>query len=391
MPLIETAVAFVAAMLAASLFVSALVQMIQNGLHYRGRTVVAMLETLLDGFLVYHNDSDALLANQPVDTPDTVAARGRIKQRLNAFVNDVLSDPALHAREVKLQYDDDPEKLAELIEYIHGDDLIGLAHNYAESWPPGKRSADAAPVPAQVEQAAFAPNTLQQVAGRDNRWLPVEWVGAPPAGDDRGKAFATTANFAAYVSRWFPTIEATHSQQFKRRIRRLTIGISCLVVVLFSLDGLQLMRTLYHSRTGADAIAKQVDTLQATAGRLGVAGAPAGPDHDVATQDLALELQKTATILDDAQIGIGWQNSWITRRWCEFKGVCSDGTTPPSLRRLLLDVLVWLFGMAFSCVMLSLGAPFWVTTLGWVIRFQNEVQGRKQEPPNPGVGGGSVP
>jgi hypothetical protein len=392
MPLIETALAFVAAMLAASLFVSALVQLLQNGLHYRGRTVVQMLKTLLNGFLVYHNDPDALLVDDPrrskqKDPVGYAAAQKRIDARLNQFAHDVLSDPALHSREVKLEYGDDDAKLASLIEYIHPDDLIGLAYNYAESYPPGKHAEGAPGFPRPVEPASVAPSTVDQVAARKlpNQWLPEVWVGMGTGADKQAapKPYATAANFASYVDRWFGTIEATHSQQFKRRIRRLTVGVSCLVVVLFCLDGLQLIRTLYHSRTAADSLAKQADTLQATASRLSVAGSAPSTEVDKTAKDLLLELQKTSSILDDAAVGIGWQNSWITRRWCVFKGVCKDGEMPTTAGRLLLDVMVWLFGLIFSCVMLSLGAPFWVSTMGSLIKFQNDVEGRRRDDTTP--------
>jgi hypothetical protein len=389
MPLIETAIAFVAAMLAASLFVSALVQLLQNGLHYRGRTVVEMLKTLLNGFLVYHNDPDALVVDDPKkskkkDPKGYTEAKKRIDARLDQFAHDVLSDPALHSREVKLEYGDDDEKLASLIEYIHPDDLIGLAYNYAESYPPGKHAEGEPGFPRPVEPASEAPSTVTAVAARKlpNQWLPEVWVGMNTGADNKAapKPYATAANFASYVDRWFATIEATHSQQFKRRIRRLTVGVSCLVVVLFCLDGLQLIRTLYHSRTAADQLAKQADTLQATASRLGVAGSAGSTELDKTAKDLLLELQKTSSILDDAAVGIGWQNSWITRRWCAFKGVCKDNEMPTTAGRLFLDLMVWLFGLIFSCVMLSLGAPFWVSTMGKLIKFQNDVENRRQEP-----------
>jgi hypothetical protein len=340
-PLVETAIAFAAVMLAVSLFVSALVQVIQNLLHWRGKTLVDTLKQLFVGFRDFHDDPDA--------HDDTTATR---------FAHEVLGDPSLHARDVMLKWSDDPQRLAESIEYIHPDDLITLVHN---------RSG----VP-------HAPDA--------NGPLPATWTGAS---DKKPKPFATTKNFSSWVRRWFPTVEATHAQEFKRRVRRLTLVVSCTVVVLFCLDGLQLVRTLWYNRTAAENLSKQVDTLNATAARLGVAGAGATSDPDKSNKDLALELQKTATLLDDAGAGIGWQNSWITKRWCAYKGYCAD--PPPQRPRLFLDLLLFLTGLAFSCVMLSLGAPFWVTTLSSLIRMQNEVQTRRQQPPPPGIGAQTLP
>jgi hypothetical protein len=145
-----------------------------------------------------------------------------------------------------------------------------------------------------------------------------------------------------------------------------------------------LVGALYRSRTGADALAKQADALQTVATRLGVAGAaPATSEtpRDTTAKEMALELQKTATMLDDAQVGIGWQNSWITKRWCVYRGACTDAGPAPTAGRLAVDVMLWLLGLVLSCVMLSLGAPFWVSTMSSLINLQNAVQGEKQGKP----------
>jgi hypothetical protein len=327
-PLVETAIAFAAVMLATSLFVSAIVQLVQNVLHWRGRTLMDMVMMLFVGFRDRHDDPDA---------HDQAAA--------SRFAEQVLTDSTLHAYGVMTRYGSDPKKLANLIDYIAPDDLLAVVAMYAED---GK--------------------------------LPKDWFRkgeVPP--------WATVTEFAAYLKKWFVTVEATHAQEYKRSMRRLTLGISCLVVVLFCLDGLQLVRTLWQNRTAAEALAKQVDTIQATAGRLGFGETT---ERDTTSKELALELQKTATILDEAEVGIGWQSAWITKRWCAYKG-CNDLPQPSKLR-LLADAMMWLFGLAFSCVMLSLGAPFWVTTLSSLIRLQNEVQRRKQQPPPPGIGSQTV-
>jgi hypothetical protein len=322
-PLVETAIAFAAVMLAASLFVTALVQLLQGLLRWRGKTLTDTLKQLFHGFRDFHGDDQA--------HDDAAATR---------FAHDLLGDPSLHARDVMRRYRDDPQQLAERIEYLHPDDLMALVHN----------------------QAGVPSDT-----GRDAP-LPPAWT------EGQAKPYATTTGLQRYVDRWFPTVEATHAQDFKRKVRRLTVALSSLIVVLFCLDGLKLVSTLYYNRAAASNLAAQVDTLRATAARLGTGAS--STERDQTTKDLSLELEKTATILDDAGAGIGWQNAWIVKRWCAFKGYC-DGPSP-TLPRLLLDVLLWLTGLAFSCVMLSLGAPFWYSTLSSLLRLRNEVETRRE-------------
>jgi hypothetical protein len=306
MPLVETAIAFSVVMLAASLFVSAIVHLIEAALMWRGESVRQILATLMHGF-----DGDG--------------------SKSDAFAEEILGSPLLHDHATHKRGKANKRSLTRSVDYLHPEDLINIVHRHSK-------------------------------AGA----MKSEWTTA--------KAGAPVDDFAKYVHTWYTTVEATHAQAFKRRVRRLTAGVSCAIVVLFCLDGLQLIKTLWSSRMKADAVAKQAGTLVDVAARL---------DADTPKQ-LGLELEKTATILDEAQVGIGWQNSWMTRRWCAYKGACSD--PPPTRGRLIADVMFWLFGLAFSCVLLSLGAPFWVSSLSWLIRAQNEVQARRQIPPPPGVG-----
>jgi hypothetical protein len=189
--------------------------------------------------------------------------------------------------------------------------------------------------------------------------LPVEWIGTR----QRVNTYAMTSNFASYLDRWFSRAEQTATTQFRNKMFRLTTLVSAVVVLLFNLDGIQLLGDLYNNTQGRAALIQQTSSLQATANRLGVTGSarPAGvaPDSD---KELLQELQKTATILDQANIGLGWQNSQIAKRWCAYRGLCSD-SPPESCGRILLDTLLWFAGLIFSFVMLSLGAPFWYRVL----------------------------
>src|SRR5256885_7250356 len=103
MPLVETAIAFTVVILAASLFVSAIVHLIQSVLKWRGHTVKQMLTQLMHGFQDANDDADLKDPNK------RASAHARARQ----FASDVLSDPSLHSREKSLEWQDDPDKLAE--------------------------------------------------------------------------------------------------------------------------------------------------------------------------------------------------------------------------------------------------------------------------------------
>ena len=383
-PLIETAVAFCAAMLAASLFVSALVQLVQGVGRYRSQALIGMLRSTIHGFRVHHCDPEALAADRPGAGRET---RRRVACTENAFVEDVLGDPVLHAREVKLQYQDDPERLAALIEYLHAGDLVEIATGSA------RRPVDeAAAAPQAASPASPAPSFMDAAAAggahcSTSLLLPARWVGEA-AVSDPASSYATVDNFRAYVERWFSIIEGTAAQQFKARIRRLTLVLSCLLAVVFNLDGIHLIQSLYASGSGRAALERQTAELKTVATRLGVSGAPEATDapvdrRDSSNSDLGLELQKTASILDETRIGLGWRDSWIADRWCRWHPECVTSAPRASLGQVLLDTLLWLAGVAFGCAMLALGAPFWVTTLSRLINLRNEVQARR-EPRDPG-------
>ncbi|XXX79326.1 hypothetical protein WMF30_11180 [Sorangium sp. So ce134] len=346
-PLLETALAFAMIMLTASLFVSAVVQVIVNVGHIRSCVLIHMLRSLMQGFRASHRDPEV------VDPATGRPAQGMLARNEACelrFAHEVLSDPVLHARGAKLTYSSEPERLALLVEYIDVEDLISIA------------------------------TSASVAADGDGRelLLPSRWVSCGQGGYGAPKRYATLDQFSAYVRRWFPTLEGTASQTFKQRVRQLTLLVSMMLVVLFNFDGFQVLARLHQSGAARAQVAAHADTVMVTAARLGER--PAGaPDElpDTTLEELGLEAQKTATLLDEANLGIGWQKSWIVDRFRAYRG---DLLAPaPTSIQLFRDTLLWLAGLAFSCGMLSLGAPFWVTTFARLIQMRNEVQHRKRQ------------
>lgn len=305
-PLIETAAAFAAVMLVTSLFVSAVVQVIQSLLGLRPQILGGMLVTALRGY----RDRAGLSA--PTD------------QEEQAFVEAILGNPLLHTATAVAAAKKGKATLSRTIDYLHMDDLVALVRRSFED-------------------------------------------GAPATGPVRD-VVTDLRKFEDFIARWYGTIGATASEHFKRRMRHITTVVSCLVVLGFNVDGIHLIGDLYRDQAARTTLRVEADDIRKTAARLGQIPAEEGTAarREADVQALTAELAKTAAILDQPAAGIGWQDSWILKRWRASPPV------PPV--RLAADVALWIAGLVFSCVMLSLGAPFWATTLGRLVNLGNAVQ-----------------
>ena len=201
------------------------------------------------------------------------------------------------------------------------------------------------------------------------------------------KAVVDVEAFTAFVQRWYETIGATSSQHFKLRMRRLTLVVSCLIVIAFNFDGIRLLGDLHRDETERGALAHEIEAIQRSARQLGADRAEGespvlkpSSEVDPAVRALTVEMRRTARILEDSGLGVGWQSSYIFGRWQAYRHHGDGKERAPSDREMLADTLLWLAGIVFSCVMLSLGAPFWATTLGSLVNLTNAVQKAKTGP-----------
>ena len=388
-PLLETAIAFTAAMLTASLLVSAVVQAIQSAGSYRADTVSGMLRSVIHGFRSFYNDPDLLAVDypDPRSSDELEPVRGRVFAGERAFVQDILADPTLHARGDALTYGDDPARQALLVEYISASDLIAIARNHAES-ASAPETPDAAanvahvssPVPPPAESGSV---TILTRPGDEKRFLPACWL-YPKAGQEAAqklrieKPYATLAKFAEYVQHWYPTFEATASQTFKGRIRRLTRVVACSLVVLLNIDSLGLALTLYRNSGGS--YAQRVPELQQQASRLGVTKVDLEPvPADSPAAPTAADPALLLSALDDPTLGLGWQGSAIVDTWCSHTGKCPSTKGALGGWQTASATILWSFGLILSWALLSLGAPFWYNALAGLLNLRNAVQIKNEQ------------
>ena len=431
-PLLETAIAFAAVMLTASLLVSAVVQGIQGAGAYRSDIVSGLLRSVIHGFRSFYNDPDTLTVDYPdPNNPDDLEpAQGRVFAGERAFVKDIMADPTLHARGDAVSYGDEPARQAKYVEYISASDLVAIARNHAEyaaatpgSDPVARMELVSSPVPPPAESGT---QIILTRAGDELRFLPASWLYAKGGAEvaeklRREKPYATLAKFAEYVQHWYPTFEATASQAFKTKIRRLTRFVACSLVVLLNVDSVGLMLNLYRNSGGeyaqripelkeqaerlgvtqADveptAVAASVNTASAAAGSAAAAaGSVAAPASSVAAPASSVaapassasasppppppaDLKLLLSGLDDPMLGLGWQSSQIVDTWCAYTGKCPSSQEALSGWQAANATIVWLFGLLLSCALLSLGAPFWYNALAGLLNLKSAVQTKNEQ------------
>jgi hypothetical protein len=209
-------------------------------------------------------------------------------------------------------------------------------------------------------------------------------AGAAPA-----TVVARRDDFEKYVDQWFTTAAATASNQYGKTTRRKAMSIAAIVVVALNLDAIRLAYDLYRDRALDARLAQHVDDMTATAQRLlppdHLEGAPVGPDAEDKAQ-LEADLQKTMALFSVERVPIGWNDSYISRRWCKYHDDCDDPTiAKPTDSQMLLDGVYWLMGLFAAWLMLSLGAPFWVKVLESLTGIRDRLK------PPPGKAPGSTP
>jgi hypothetical protein len=100
--------------------------------------------------------------------------------------------------------------------------------------------------------------------------------------------------------------------------------------------------------------------------------------EDATPVSLGSETSSLLNALDSPDLGLGWQGSTIVDQWCAYTGKCPSASPALSRGQVVKATLWWLLGLAFSCAMLSMGAPFWYNVLSGLLNLKNAVKTSKQ-------------
>jgi hypothetical protein len=321
--LLGTLLGFVTVMAGVSLIVSVLVRLLHYLSGRRGQTVVEMLASLNHAYRTQYGD---------------LALSGD-SEEMN-FALDVLGDPALHTR----------SHLANLV----GPAKAGGAV-YAKARLDLARRIEFMP-------ADLLKQIVEKQAGSGGT-LPAAWYRAlPPEAVQVGA-------FKKYVDHWFKSVESASKDAFIDDTRRLVSVVSCIAVVLFNLDGLAMLGDLYRNIELRNSVTARAGDILSLSERV-LADEPAAALPSVREEllnDAMPTLMQVNGLLNEPALHFGWQEGWFIKRWCAYKN-CEDdqnavAVARPTTSAIALDAVRWIAGLLFSCVMLSLGAPFWADML----------------------------
>jgi len=395
-PYLETAVSFALVMLVASLMVNVTVRILYTLRGQRAQGVSDMLLQLHRGFC----DERGIVL--------TGAAR---KLAENAFLDDVLGSPILH-----------DGRRWEKADVLRDQGFAKAEAKWKEAGASGdaaKKALFALPANDPKHKLALEAKQLEEDAEAarskylrtrleyikkgdllaiirvcsidakidDARYLPITWFGGIPASDKpptraQQRQFAyhytlppgtiNARDFHDYCLRWFPTVEENASQSFGNEQRTVARSVAGLAVVLLNLDAIHLAYDLYRNRAISDHLSSRVDEVLSLSKQIG-AEKPGEPDTMSHAQQ---ELSKAAAILTTEHVPLGWQDSYMAKRWCAYHDDCDDVTIKkPTTGELELDIALWILGLGTSWMLLSLGAPFWVSVIEKITGLGNLMTG----------------
>ncbi len=142
-------------------------------------------------------------------------------------------------------------------------------------------------------------------------------------------------------------------QTYKHNVRKLTVMVSVIVVILFNVDSISIFKDL-----GTDA-SKIVIITDMAEKYIAANDTSTSPDTQNTVADLKNklnEIHKTQIHDLESTLGLGWENKkfWKELKWHSIPG--------------------WII----TVLALSLGAPFWFDTLKRVINIKNEIKGKEK-------------
>lgn len=224
--------------------------------------------------------------------------------------------------------------------------------------------------------------------------LPANWFRSVPASQLWVKPFID------YIETNFAQNERRTTAAFRREAERLSIVLSCFVVVVVNLDSLELAGTLWNSADSRSVLADAVPGLLEMEGRYPgvdeVEGAGFEDERHELVDGIKDDLVQLNSILGSADLNLGWQHGRITRVFCDYQARC--GRSEPviaggvpwdpapfdasrmSLLTLCWELGRWLLSLGMSAWLVSLGAPFWADLLRSILTRAQGLVPRPNQP-----------
>ncbi len=214
-------------------------------------------------------------------------------------------------------------------------------------------------IPSGVFAAALMDSIVDTVApdAPDRQKLLAELgnvvVSLPPEYDEIKRALVSLIDDAAgdekrireNLEKWFNDQMERVSGWYKRLAQKITIGVAIILALIANADMLMVANALYHD----SSVRSAVSAAAAEAVRSAIPGN---------SFDSLVAVNTALTRIDLTDLPVGWQP--------KASAVNDPRLTPVTLQGWLAK----LAGIAFTIIAVSMGAPFWFSVLGNIVRLR---------------------
>ena len=157
--------------------------------------------------------------------------------------------------------------------------------------------------------------------------------------------------FTGRLQNWFDDVMAHSSGWYKRHLQMVTMFVGLAIAITINADSFEMYNTLSNSATSRHSLARMAEAFVANNTNLPT---PTSPSDSLSLAEIKAEIQKFTNSEEYAKIsnvlGLGWQPD-----------------------DLLVDPFAWLkrvLGWFVTALAISLGAPFWFSTLKKIISIK---------------------
>lgn len=176
---------------------------------------------------------------------------------------------------------------------------------------------------------------------------------------------------------WFDEVMERATGWYRREIRRIGFGVACVIVIVFNADSINIAKRLWSDdvmrnavvklaeKTASACTADQIKNLDPKCPAVGMARAFSSGGSGV-----GLPLGWANDNLPG--LIVEWSVSKISKKMDQTnKTKKSKSTNKEGRGSTYFAVILWLLGLYFSVLAVSLGAPFWFDVLKKAINIRN--------------------